>query len=843
MKRIRSINLGLVVALALASGLGEGVCRAGSGFTYQGSLQQGGQPANGVFDLRFALYAAAVGGQAVAGPVTNRAVTVRAGVFTAGVDFGPEAFDGQAGWLEVSVRSGTNDYTVLNPRQALTPTPYAVQAATVAQVPANRLTGTLAEAQLPANVARLDGPVQFTGRVVAPAFSGDGSGLTNLPPPSDSNTVRSLIAASLTNANVIYVDALAGNDATGQRGTAQPFATLAAALSNVVNDTVVVLKPGLHKVVCVDQDGDGDRGWTAPAHLMRITNFTLVGYGATVIASNFGYAFTLTDCQEVVIRGVRWRGDYESWYFGKGLAGCLGMGGANHNVTIADCVFESWPDQAITCLGGTSRNTSGLRVLNNTFKDIGVPEAPWVIGGLPDGTCVSGTIEGDCIVAGNRTEGRIIRFFEYENAGLLNPGSCTNILVINNVLTGLWDWGILFSALDGYVAHNVRISGNLIEYPQGFLTAGLGAIFVSGVVGGTISGNQVINYQSWVYGAERAGISVQSSERIVIENNLLEACGPVAISAGTGWPWGGDHITIRNNSVYDPVTWGIAAGATNVLIEGNHIHNLPLPFAVVAIGLASSSDTGTLLGGAVKNAVIRNNILSGTADPAAVAIFVCGTDLIPRLVADNNDNETKAEDYVFWPPGQTMLYRGQEAFSPSTAAQASSALAAARAAATQGASALAPSATALVQPSAQRSGGLTSALLSNVTDATVTGHAAQAEAGATDRTPPPGGNRVVPALPEEDEGTFAVVFGVANYTVSSTNDLRFVRSTHWQAGGQVIYCVLPCATDRTLTFNREWVFLSGPRPAKVPAHKAALFTFRNFGSSESNVFVSCEIEP
>lgn len=49
-------------------------------------------------------------------------------LFLLHLDFGNAAFNGEARWLEIGVRpnGSTNDFTLLNPRQALTPRPYAL---------------------------------------------------------------------------------------------------------------------------------------------------------------------------------------------------------------------------------------------------------------------------------------------------------------------------------------------------------------------------------------------------------------------------------------------------------------------------------------------------------------------------------------------------------------------------------------------------------------------------------------------------------------------------------------------------------------------------------------------
>lgn len=99
---------------------------AGTTFTYQGSLSDGGVPANGAYDFQFSLYDALSAGGQIGSTVTKGDVTVTDGRFTVELDFGT-VFDGSALWLEIGVRAGssTGAYTTLSPRQSLTPTPYA----------------------------------------------------------------------------------------------------------------------------------------------------------------------------------------------------------------------------------------------------------------------------------------------------------------------------------------------------------------------------------------------------------------------------------------------------------------------------------------------------------------------------------------------------------------------------------------------------------------------------------------------------------------------------------------------------------------------------------------------
>jgi hypothetical protein len=125
--------LTLVAGLALAQGPGpEGnveiqAVPIGTAFTYQGHLTDGGSPANGTYDFQFKLHDAASAGNQL-GTVTKEDVTVTDGLFTVVLDFGIGAFTGDARWLEIGVRPGTSTgaFTVLSPRQALTPSPYTL---------------------------------------------------------------------------------------------------------------------------------------------------------------------------------------------------------------------------------------------------------------------------------------------------------------------------------------------------------------------------------------------------------------------------------------------------------------------------------------------------------------------------------------------------------------------------------------------------------------------------------------------------------------------------------------------------------------------------------------------
>jgi hypothetical protein len=70
---------------------------------------------------------AAIAGNQVGITVTLDNVSVTSGLFSVELDFGNGAFGGGARWLEIAVRPGASigAYTVLSPRQEVTPAPYA----------------------------------------------------------------------------------------------------------------------------------------------------------------------------------------------------------------------------------------------------------------------------------------------------------------------------------------------------------------------------------------------------------------------------------------------------------------------------------------------------------------------------------------------------------------------------------------------------------------------------------------------------------------------------------------------------------------------------------------------
>ena len=170
MKSFIRFALALLLLSTLNSQLST--CSAqGTAFTYQGRLNSGSAVASGIYDLRFAIYDAVSSGAQQGVLLTNAATSVSNGLFAVTLDFGNQ-FPGANRWLEIAVRTnGAASFTLLAPRQALTPSPYAVFANT-----ASNLSGALPLAQLPASVVTNNAAgLNLTG-----TFTGNGASVTNV---------------------------------------------------------------------------------------------------------------------------------------------------------------------------------------------------------------------------------------------------------------------------------------------------------------------------------------------------------------------------------------------------------------------------------------------------------------------------------------------------------------------------------------------------------------------------------------------------------------------------------------------------------------------------------------
>lgn len=124
---VSRIILSSALLVTVHSGIAASLGRV---WTYQGQLKMGGVPVNGTADFEFELWDACAAGNLVAAALVQPSnVSVVNGLFTVPLDFGANAFNGDARCLAVRVRSpgGAGAFTPLSERQPVNVAPYALQ--------------------------------------------------------------------------------------------------------------------------------------------------------------------------------------------------------------------------------------------------------------------------------------------------------------------------------------------------------------------------------------------------------------------------------------------------------------------------------------------------------------------------------------------------------------------------------------------------------------------------------------------------------------------------------------------------------------------------------------------
>lgn len=206
----------------------------GTAFNYQGRLNDGGVPATGTYDLRFAVFYAATNGTQITYSLTNTAVVVSNGLFSVTLDFGSGVFTGTNYWLDIGVRTnGAASFTALFPRQPILPVPYAIFANS-----ASNLLGVLTAAQFSGNLpaSQIAGAssnvVSFTNlnNAFSGTFTGNGALLSNLN--ANQLTTGTMVDARLST-NVALLNA--NQTFTGSNNLAGPIVSSGTNNFNGVN--------------------------------------------------------------------------------------------------------------------------------------------------------------------------------------------------------------------------------------------------------------------------------------------------------------------------------------------------------------------------------------------------------------------------------------------------------------------------------------------------------------------------------------------------------------------------------------------------------------------------------
>lgn len=229
---------------------------AGSAFTYQGSLKVSGIAANGAYDFQFRLFSASTLGTQFGPTVAINDLPVERGLFNASLDFGQGPFNGGARWLEIGVRPGTSTgaYTILQPRQEIRPTPYAIHARKAMALGENLAVADNSTRQITLNdtiLAALDSLGRL--RAALGIFGGGESGLAAWGPNGNLNVDAS---SSPDNADLGYI------------GAADAQGSVQSALSVFDSGAGGVLTWGSNGTINTSLGalgGDADKGFIAAA--------------------------------------------------------------------------------------------------------------------------------------------------------------------------------------------------------------------------------------------------------------------------------------------------------------------------------------------------------------------------------------------------------------------------------------------------------------------------------------------------------------------------------------------------------------------------------------------------
>ena len=432
-------HLLLTVALLALATLDSQLSTAfaqGTAFTYQGRLNAGGNPATGIYDLRFAIYDAGVNGNPVGAPVTNSATGVTNGLFCVTLNFGNGVFDGNARWLEIAARTnGATSFTTLAPRQALTPAPYALYAPNAGSaasvsggVSASQISGTLALAQLPTVIlTNNEKGVNLTG-----GFTGNGTGLTNISASQLTGVIGSVqIAPGAVGYSQLAVCKITGfvtcNEATDPAHTFV-YIRGSSSLAYVGDYTasgypyqLTLLEPGTYTVVARTSSGH------------EATNQVTVAAGQTTTNVNFSVVNLLVDVNNCGACGVVCST--------QNMATITCAGGAcNGTCTTgyADCNGNKQTDGCELNINTNANNCGGCAVVCSSSH---ITRS--CAGGVCNGTCNAGYADCDSDKLHNGCEVNIVH--DINNCGACAVVCSSNHMIgvtcINSVCNGICSSG------------------------------------------------------------------------------------------------------------------------------------------------------------------------------------------------------------------------------------------------------------------------------------------------------------------------------------------------------------------------------------------------------------------
>ena len=526
--------------------------------SYRGQLAENGAPANGLYDLTFALFDAEEGGLQIGQVLLNPAVAVSNGVFVTRLDFGREVFDGTAYWLEIAVRTNgsAEALATLSPRQPVAATPYAFYAfngnLTVTALSLTTALSELAETNLVAGADRLV------------AVGGTAGGARII---TTSNLLESLktlpnFPTAVSNGSTLYVSP-SGDDATALRGRPDaPFYNLSNALAYCRNGDTIVVGPGCYTNQVRQHSYrlfDGQAAMT----LDEKTNIQILAWGARFYWPTQVSGLMIRKCANVGVFGLEFYNNrvdpvpsdisdliINGAVFGQvevadseriRLEGLRLVGAYDHGI-LADpggrCQFNS--TNAIVVQKCYVENAGGCPVGWNDGAGI-VASAGW-------------QVLGNTLVRCNRG----IEVYPYFGSAL---SSAT--LVVGNTLTGTRGFAIAVDRCPAVIANNMitREPSDPTELYDNY------GIELSGSNGSVVQGNYIQG--------QLAGVHVLGGENrgsVIAHNSLVRCLNGIVVN-------GRLQSGMISGNTFNSCTLGVGiyAGATDCEIAHNQFLNRGVP--------------------------------------------------------------------------------------------------------------------------------------------------------------------------------------------------------------------------------------------------------------------------
>lgn len=267
-------------------------------FNYQGRLTEGGNPASGAFQMQFKLFDSLGGAGQIGSTLTDVAVTVTNGVFSAKLDFGANALSGANRWLEIAVRHNSSEfYTTLSPREQIASSPYAVRTLSAASadnalnlggIPANQYvtTSTVGSSFIRNGLTTQTANFNITG---------DGFMGGNLALGTFNGQARLELAGTGWGAVQKITDIPSGNSLVFQAGTGN---TMKVTGYNYNTNTAVPLFLSVDGANTILNSGGGNVGiGGSPAAKLTINGVGLNGYSLGV-SGDAGFGGNITQTRD-----------------------------------------------------------------------------------------------------------------------------------------------------------------------------------------------------------------------------------------------------------------------------------------------------------------------------------------------------------------------------------------------------------------------------------------------------------------------------------------------------------------------------------------------------------------